>query len=146
MNILSDSIGLGRHARPDRVTHRGGSTRASLLVAAALAAASLGAVAQTVAPLSRAEVNSELQRARAAGEIERGMSESFGLVWLQQHHPGASARSKTADEAPGLSREQLRAESIHAGQAGEPDHASAGVKVWRSGRSTQPTNRVDSDH
>lgn len=148
MNVLSTTGRLARHDRSHRTFSRAHSARGSLLVAATLAVASLGAVAQTVAPLSRAEVTSELQRARAAGEIEHGMSESFGLVWLQDRDRGADVRSAqaSADETPGLTREQVKAELIRARNAGEMDDASAEVNVPQSGGTNRPTSLAGTGH
>jgi hypothetical protein len=138
MNTLST---IAHRQRRDANTRSTFVARSRWLLAAALAAASLGAVAQTVAPLSRADVNAELQRARASGEMERSMSESFGLVWLQdRHRPGTNEQPATAakpkqptktgaQKHSELTREQVRAELIRARQAGELDHASIEVNV-----------------
>lgn len=107
--------------------------RANLLVASALVVASLGAIAQTVAPLSRADVAAELARARAAGDIERSMSESFGLGWMHERKAGASASAGAAVPAAtgheAQTRRKVSAELARARQAGELDYASAEVGI-----------------
>lgn len=83
------------------------SSRPAWLVAAALAAASLGAItqalAQTATPLTRAEVKAELARARASGELERSMPEAFHVVWLHQDTDRAAVagRQDTRDKGDG---------------------------------------------
>lgn len=96
------------------------SSRPAWLVAAALAAASLGAItqalAQKAAPLTRAEVTAELARARASGELERSLPEAFHMVWLYQDTDRAAVagRQDTGDKGDGgpapARGEQVKAE------------------------------------
>jgi pyruvate/2-oxoglutarate dehydrogenase complex dihydrolipoamide acyltransferase (E2) component len=101
-------------------------------LAATAALFTLSAQAQTQ-PLTRADVNAQLEQARSSGALERMASEGFGLPTPVMRSaapveaPPAAAVQPEAPKAQGLTRAEVRAELARARAAGEMDFAAAEV-------------------
>lgn len=119
---------------------------ANYLIAAVFAiAGSTGAIAQTAAPLTRAQVTAELLRARAAGEI-CGNEAECGAAPLRSAATAAAAgagrniqvcrNEAECDAAPHrdftVTREQVIAELYRARAAGEIPETEADNDIGRA--------------
>lgn len=97
----------------------------TIVAAAAAAFVSLAAQAQSsTQPLTRAQVQAELSRARAAGEMDFAAQEINGPTATVKRAVPATAQtpaveSPKADKTGGVTREQVKAELQRARKSGE---------------------------
>lgn len=96
----------------------------TIVAAAAAAFVSLAAQAQSTSqPLTRAQVQAELARARAAGELDYAAQEAYGPAAIVKRAAPTTAQTPAAEspkvEKTGLTREQVKAELARARKSGE---------------------------